>query len=310
MTAVPLVSFQVNSYNCLARLRNLLKSFELCNEYPNVEWIITDYGSGDGSRDFIRDYARSSGFPVKAIFSDEEEYFERFRQKGLFIDSRWAKFRAILGKYRSEARRAAAGELLYDMSDDHQFIRKGNWVEEILDIYRHREATVGRDDIAGIVAYGYMKVRLGKLNNVLLPITNEEATPYFVAREKSYVDYVFMKRSTAAAVGEYFDPLTLRPGTAEGKRWAAQDDFMQPEAEYERRCRRLGLKRVFMKYPMAVAFPNNIESVSCPIWSLEEMKRQFGYLNRPVSSDELCRRRGSDVLWRVREGLLRLAGIN
>lgn len=38
-----LVTFHVNSYNRLPFLQNLLWSFEACNLYPEVEWVITDF---------------------------------------------------------------------------------------------------------------------------------------------------------------------------------------------------------------------------------------------------------------------------
>ncbi len=291
----PEVTFHVNSYNRRALLTNLLRSFERCNECRGVEWVITDYGSTDGSRDFIKEYQRGSDWPVVVVLGDEGAYFEQYRRKGLSIDSRWAKRRAIMGKFRREARRLAKGAWLFDVADDHQFIRPGNWIEEIKEIYRHREAKTGRDDIAGVVAYGYRRVRLDKPNNARGPGENAGGAPYFVAREKSYVDYSVMKRSTCRMVGEYLDPVDLIPGTPEAEQWEREDDFIQSEAEYERRCRQRGLVRVFMKYPVTVAFPNDFEGgrsdeeLMVPLWSLEDMRRRFGSLGRPVSSDELFR---------------------
>ena len=289
----PEVTFHVNSYNRLTLLQNLLRSFARCNECRQVEWIITDFGSTDGSRDFIKEYQRGSDFPVVVVWGDEEACFEQYRRKGLSIDSRWARRRAVMGRFRREARRLARGDFLFDVADDHQFIRPGNWLEEIKEIYRHRQEKEGRDDIAGVVAYGYQRVRLDKPNNARYPVANVARVPYFVAREKSYVDYSVMKRSTCRTVGEYLDPVELTPGTPEAERWEREDDFIQSEAEYERRCRKRGLVRVFMKYPVTVAFPNDFErergdgELIVPPWSLESMQRRFGCLDRPVSSDEL-----------------------
>lgn len=287
------ITFHVNSYNRLALLKNLLRSFERCNECRAVEWIITDYGSADGSRDFIKEYQRGGDWPVAAVLGDEEDIFAEYRAKGLSIDSRWAKRRAVMGRFRREARRLARGDFLFDVADDHQFIRPGNWLEEIQEIYRHRQEKAGRDDIAGVVSYGYTRARLDKPNNARGPAENTDRVPYFVAKEKSYVDYSVMKRSTGQSVGEYLDPVDLIPGTKEAALWEGENDFIQSEAEYERRCRRRGLVRVFMKYPVTVAFPNDFEGehsdgeLIVPLWSLESMQKRFAYLDRPISSDEL-----------------------
>lgn len=289
----PLVTFHVNSYNRLPLLKNLLRSFERCNECRAVEWIITDYGSTDGSKDFIKEYQRGSDWPAMAVLGDQEDIFAEYRAKGLSIDSRWAKHRAVMGRFRREARRLARGDFLFDVADDHQFIRPGNWLEEIQEIYRHRQERKGRDDIAGVVACGYRRIRLDKPNNARWPAENTAGVPYFVAREKSYVDYSVMKRSTCQSVGEYLDPVDLIPGTKEATLWEGQEDLIQSEAEYERRCREHDLVRVFMKYPVTVAFPNDFaggrggEELIVPLWSLGSMQKRFGYLDRPVSSDEL-----------------------
>lgn len=298
MMSHPLISFHVNSFNRLPLLRNLLRSFELCNQYPNVEWIITDYGSTDGSRDYISHYAATASFAVRYIFGNEKDYFQAIRDKGLPIDSRWAKFRAILSRFRNDARAAAQGEYIIDVADDHQFIRRGNWVDEIRTIVAHREAAVGRDDIAGIVPYGYPRWRLDKPNNSRGPVQGTEPVTYYVAREKSYVDYSVMKRATYEAVGRYLEPLDFLPGSEAWEMWDHENDLIQPEAEYERRCAARGLKRIFMKYPFIVSFPNTMqfESVSttwspdrliCRIWTNDEMHKEFGQYNRPISSDEL-----------------------
>lgn len=289
----PEVTFHVNSFNRLALLTNLLRSFERCNGCRAVEWIITDFGSTDGSKDFIKEYQGGSNWPVVAVLGDQEDIFTEYRAKGLSIDSRWARRRAVMGRFRREARRLARGDFLFDVADDHQFIRPGNWLEEIKEIYRHRQEGEGRDDIAGVVSYGYTRARLGKPNNARWPAVNPDRVPYFVAKEKSYVDYSVMKRSTGKLVGEYLDPVDLSPGTKEAALWEEENDFIQSEAEYERRCRQRGLVRVFMKYPVTVAFPNDFKGVSkggaliVPLWSLEDMQERFGYLDRPVSSDEL-----------------------
>ena len=143
----PLISFTVNTYNRIFFLRNLLLSLEKCNTYPNIELIITDYGSEDGSREFIIDFAKQANFDVKYILSDEVKYFESIKNKGLTIDSSWARTAAIFGKSRNEARQLAKGEYFIDLADDQQFIREGNWIEELFEIFNHRKNKIGKENI-------------------------------------------------------------------------------------------------------------------------------------------------------------------
>lgn len=294
-----LVSFYTNSFNSLFFLKNLLKSFELCNEYERVEWVITDYGSTDGSREFIQEYARQSNWPIKYLMGNESEYISIIREKGVQISSRWARFRAILAKYRNDARQLSSGDYIFDVGSDHQFIRSGNWVEEIMDIYNHRKSEVGFDDVACLVHYGYPRWRLDKLNNVRGEEQNVFGAPYYVASEKVYTDYNVMKKNTCEKVGSFLEAQNLKEGTQAREMWENENDLIQPEVEYERRCKELGLKRIFMKYPILGSFKNEEQAtilqaaqdsgsdLFASLWTTEEMKSKFSRLKRPVSSDEL-----------------------
>lgn len=296
MNKKPLVSFHLNSFNQLFLLKNVLKSFAVCNEYPNVEWIVADYGSKDGSREFIEEYARKSNFLVKYIFDDEKEYFEQVKKRGIPIESKWARFTAMMGKYRNEIFEITQGEYIFDAGNDHQFIRRGNWLEEIFEIFKHREAKIGWDDIACIVPCGYYRWRLDKPNNARCPVENDESVPYYVAKEKPYVAYSVVKKSFRDKLGKFFDPIDLKPDTPQMKMWAREDLGIFAEASYQQRCQEMGLKRIFMKYPISISFENFLHQTLkmkdkefiIPLWTLEEMKKKFGKLDRPISSEELC----------------------
>lgn len=296
MTIKPLVSFHINSFNKLFLLKNSLRSFDVCNEYPNVELIIADYGSRDGSREFIIEYARKSNFLVKYIFDDENTYFNQVKKRGIPIESKWARFTAMMGKYRNEIFKITKGEYIFDIADDHQFIRKGPWIEEIFEIFQHRKTKIGWDDIACIVPLGYYRYRLDKPNNAMCLIENEKSVPYYVAKEKSYVSYSVVKKSFRDKLGKFFDPIDLKPNTPQMKMWRREDPGIFAEASYQKRCQEMGLKRIFMKYPIEISFPNSIhhtlkmkdKEFIIPLWTLEDMKKKFGKLDRPISSEELC----------------------
>jgi len=273
-----------------------MHSFEVCNEYDNVEWIFVDLGSTDGSRDYIREYSRKAGFSVKVIFDDEEDYFNIIRKTGFSVDNHWKKLRSILGLYRNKAKIIAEGEYIFDLADDQQFIRKGNWIEEIFEVFKHRKLKIGKDDIISLVPYAYYRWRLDKPNNTRLPIENKDSAPYYLAAHKPYVDYSVMKKEMFNKVGKFITPLDFGDDFKKKNMWKLENESLSPWVEYEKRCENLGLVRVFLKYPIFMLFPNDLpdsfnfpnnDKLICKVWTLEEMKKKFGNLDRPISSEEL-----------------------
>lgn len=285
-------TFFTNSYNRLRLMQNLLRSFETCVQSRDVEWVITDYGSTDGSREYLTEYAKQSSVPVRLILGDEQEFFRALPLEQ--IDRR-ARTETILRKYRNQARRAAGGDYLFDVGSDHQFIRAGDIVAEVEEVFRHCEHAVGRQDLSGVIAFGYFRWRLTKPNNAREAEASAGGVSYFVAKEKSYVDYSVMQRATAERVGPFLELGELGDNPARLTWWKNGNHL---EMEYMERCEKLGLKRAFLKYPWLVTFTNaEAEQISelkrpaneliAPIWALSNMMARFGWLGRPVSSEEL-----------------------
>lgn len=292
----PLITFYTNSFNRRRLLQNLLRSFEACNQYPKVEWIITDFGSTDGSREWLQNYAAQAAFPLQTIFADENDYFASLALPTL---DRRTKLWSILRWYRNQARDSAHGNYYFDVATDHQFIRRGHWMKEIFDVFAHREQTVGKDDLACVMPLGYFHWRLNKPNNRRENEQPSASVPYYMACAKGYVDYSVMKRATAEKIGPYWETTQLADKPEMIKRWYGLDPALQPETQYCRRAEALGLKRAFLKYPITISFRNRDVStlvathtepdLIIPLWTLEEIQAQFGRLRRPVSSEELCR---------------------
>lgn len=57
------VSLILTTYNCKDNLKITLRSIE-CQDYPNVEVIIKDGGSTDGTLDVVKSYEQESKYPV------------------------------------------------------------------------------------------------------------------------------------------------------------------------------------------------------------------------------------------------------
>lgn len=290
-------TFYTNSFNRLPLLKNLFRSFEVCNENKDVEWVVTDYGSQDGSKEWLEAYKKKATFSVKLILGDEGEYFNRLEIPDL---DRRTRFEAILRKYRNDAIAEAEGDLVFDVATDHQFVRKGDWVKDAQEVFRHREQVVGKDDLSGIIAFGYFRWRLDKRNNRRSEEQNSSRIPYYLAIQKAYVDYMVMKRSRLQQIGPYFELTAIKKDTDELDRWQRKDDSLRPETEYSLRCEKLNLKRAFLKYPILASLKNDEldktmkavgdagdDGLIMPVYDRFELPRRFWNIERPVSSEEI-----------------------
>ena len=165
----PLVTYHVLTFNRLPLLKNLLASFDLCNLYPKYEWIIADYGSTDGTREFLNDIGKSDKRLV-ILLRDENDYLDHLKSLDLAPKNRSQKLTAISGRFCNEIRAVAKGDLLFNLSDDQQFIRKGDWVRDLVSIYNHRAQVVDDDDITGITTRGISFARSFKRNKEVTDI--------------------------------------------------------------------------------------------------------------------------------------------
>lgn len=250
-----LVTVHITSYNRFAHLKNLVESFVQCNEYENVELIIVDNGSTDERLLHYYDEL-SLPFPFQLVRNDFNDYPR------------------CVWRAKNQARAAANGDYFLDVPDDHQFVRRGNWIRECLDLYD------SVDDIGCIVLYGYSIFRWTKANNRLHPEAQTAGVPHYVSYFKGYVDYHFMSRQVYQRIGPFLD--------------TGYDNRTIPEPDYMRRASALGLRRVFLKYPAAVAIPDHMndcldefdDSPVFPYMSMSDYDQWSG-LPRPVSGEEI-----------------------
>ena len=251
----PLVTVHITSYNRFLQLKSLVESFVQCNEYENVEMIIVDNGSTDYR---LLDYYQKLDlpFPFRLIRNETNDYPR------------------CIWRAKNQARAAAKGKYFLDIPDDHQFVRKGNWIGECLDIY------ASLNKVGCIVLYAYPIFRWTKPNNRLHRESSFNDVPFYISHFKGYVDYNFMSRKVYEEVGPFLD--------------TGYDNRVVPEPDYMRRCTALGLRRLFLKYPASVPIPDYlndrlIEFGDHPVYpylSLADYS-QWTTLPRPVSAEEI-----------------------
>jgi len=290
----PFVSYYVNTFNRVHLLKNLLDSFEECNEYSgNYEWIITDYGSTDDTRDFLTSYTKNNDF-VTLLFGNEDGYVNQLSSLGLKPANNRKKAHAIFGKFRNAARGIARGDIIVEIADDHQFIRKGDWISDSIDILKNRYDIVNKKDVSSIIYRSLSYQRIHKKNNESAPFLDMPlGKEYFVALHKCYDDYHIQEREISDLIGPYLEIDKMNEDCIE--RWKNGDDRLNHYEDYLARTKALGLKKIFMKYPYVVDFPNdahnhlNVERAGLivPIIDNNHFFETFSDLSRPVSSEEI-----------------------
>ena len=288
------ITYHANTFNRVHLLKNLLLSFEICNVRDNFEWIITDYGSTDGTRDFLLDFSSRNKW-LNTIFLDQDEYFKFLSRKDIAPQNKKQIIATIFGKSINVARSVSNGDYFIHVADDHQFFRKCDWAGEMLEVMSHREKTTGTQDITSVLYRGLSLARVFKPNNETFPESmTESGHSYFVAKHKCYDDYHMMSRKMFDRIGNYFE---IEKETDEEiiSRWKEGEYSRDHYTNYLSRTKELNLKKAFMKFPCAVDFPNYAHKslnkersdLIVPIVDNNKFINTFMDLERPVSSDEI-----------------------
>jgi glycosyltransferase involved in cell wall biosynthesis len=105
---VPLVTVGVVSYNRFHYLRALIASAHRCIDYPSLEWIVVDGASVEPG---LREYLESVTFLDKLIVRD-----------------------CTHAEAMNEIVASASGEFLLMLPEDVQFIRRGPWLRDMVDV--------------------------------------------------------------------------------------------------------------------------------------------------------------------------------
>ena len=105
---VPLVTVAIVSYNRLHYLRALIVSARRCIEYPALEWIVVDGASVEPG---LREYLESLDFLDRLIVRE-----------------------CTHAEAMNEIVECAKGEFLLMLPEDVQFIRRGPWLRDMVEI--------------------------------------------------------------------------------------------------------------------------------------------------------------------------------
>lgn len=287
-----MITYHLNTFNRIDYLKNLFLSFDICNVREDFEWIITDYGSTDGTRDYLYDMTKNDE-RFNVIFNNEKLYLQKLESLNLKPKSRHQFIAAIFGKSINEARSIANGDYYIHIADDHQFIRRGDWFSDMLSVLDHRREKVGKEDISSVLYRGQFLYRLMKKNNETFPeATTKDGVSYFVAKHKHYDDYHLMKKETFQKIGPCFE-IHKEKRKDILDMWKENKKVFNHYIDYLDRSKAAGYSKIFLKVPYVVDLDKQGgikkgNKLSVPIIEDSQMLiKTFSNLKRPVSSGEM-----------------------
>lgn len=288
MNKNPFVTYHVHTFNRLNGLKTMLESFYDCNQYENFEWVIVDLGSTDGTQDFLyKKYKNAKDMSV--VFGNRNKYEEILKSKNLEPRTRKQGSVPIFGWAKNIARSLARGDYFIEIADDHKFIKKGNWVCDMISVFEHRKKqNNGICDISSIIYRGLPKHRIFKKNNRLsAEVRTDSKVSYFLSSTKGYDDYHMMEKATYNKIGPY---LEIDEGIGKNRisSWRAGNSEFCQYTDYVDRCNKLKYQKAFLKIPFAIDCEySSFDQSKKIIFTSDELEKRFSCLDRPISTEEI-----------------------
>jgi len=289
MNDKPFVTYHLNTFNRLDSVKSMLESFEANNEYPNFEWVFVDLGSTDGTQEFLFDKYKNTKH-ASLVLGNENKYKEILKNKDLHARKKTHQTAAaqIFGWVKNIARSVGKGDYFIEIADDHKFIKKGDWVSDMLDVFEHRKKkNDGVCDISSIIYRALPLWRLYKPNNARSPEqVTDSGVSYFLSDIKGYDDYHMMKRSTYDEIGPYLEIDKIKNEEKLNQWKNGTSNFCQM-TDYIRRCNKAGYQKAFLKIPFAIDCEYSKPESNKITFANGELEKTFKPLNRPISTEEI-----------------------
>tara|TARA_Y100001973_G_C5201880_1_gene338438 strand:- start:1178 stop:2083 length:906 start_codon:yes stop_codon:yes gene_type:complete len=285
-------------------LRNLLLSFSLANRgYDNFEWMVLEHDTNDGTVDFLKNINRDPLFEplrgkIKVFYESDREYLDHLRSKGIDVSTNMKKCQAFFGKFRNDLVRQSQGDIIVDLPDDHQFITRGNFCQDIVDIFKDRVEKVGYDDIGTLTFRTRFLYRIKKKNNSHDPVQKTSSNvEYFVVNSyKTCDDWGAISRSNFDKIGGYTQ---LENETSEIiEKWNNTDYYVHHYDTMMKKTKDAGLKKIMTKVPIVHDCINDSIagqinkgrlSMAFPIFNKDDVKKRLGHLERCTGIHEFER---------------------
>lgn len=248
MSDIVTIAIHTGLKKWLPLLENSLKSFLICNTYPNVEIMIIESGQNQDVRDWLKnldfysyvnfDGTKTTIKPHQSVKIQKTLLFPNFEdpQSGIF-----SKKSAPYIQSLELAFQKAQGKYFTYMAEDHQFIPVGDVISNYIKILE----TLGAD--SHIIPFlTTQRYKLAKKNNAFqgpfeIKSENKKDILYFEATHLKWEQYMFCKTDLYKRLG----PIK---------------DWEKPHGVnnyYTEKCRDLSIKRLLPAIPACCWFPDN-----------------------------------------------------
>jgi hypothetical protein len=167
----------------------------------------------------------------------------------------------------------------------------------------------GTEKVSSVIYRGLSLDKINKASNEteLVRTTNDHSVDYYVCQHKHYDDYHMMSKKMSKKMGPYFQ---IENETDKDKiaLWKKREHSINHCEDYNERSKNMGLKKIFLKYPYVIDFPNSwrgrlnkimrnydrFDEIPTVVSYFEEgeMEHHFSDLDRPVSTDEIILLKG------------------
>jgi hypothetical protein len=285
----PKITFHVLTFNKLSYLKNLIKSFVFFNKIVNYEFIIADYGSTDGTREYLNNLKKKHKKFI-IFLGDRSSYFKQLECRGLDLSKNHIQKYVMIHKYRLDVLKIASGDYYFDLGERHQFIRELVSLNDLIKDYNYIEEKfdfkIGGFNVRSPSLFGVFKK-----NNTYSHKIKTEYNTYYVCDKKGYDDFYFWNSDVYKKFGEF------NYHYLNNKNKFKENDQISHMHDYSKKLIRNNYRKVFLKIPLTVEFPINLFTEFYLNYKKNDLffkiRDNFSFLekfenyNRPITSNDL-----------------------
>ena len=275
MSEAPLVTIGVVSYNRLHYLRALMASARECVRYPAVQWIVVD---GNSVEPGLREYVEGLDFVDRKVFRD-----------------------CTHAEAMNEIVALAEGDYLMMLPEDVQFVRRGPWLADMVELVReHPEVgQVQFDAQRRRTLRRHFADRPYRVRGRRVPLLRRKPRRLVTSSGAVFLGYGQEREPIGGAGIVTFVRTEIRralgPWRANPELTTMQDSGLGAEDDMIERWRRSGLRleAFLMRYPAAA------DVVTDPRGTKARVRfgnRRYGRYAPPHAGDLYYRIRGEDEL--------------
>jgi hypothetical protein len=228
-------------------LENLLKSFLICNQYPNIELLFVESAGDEEIRDWLNlldfdsKFINFDGTKTNVIKQDDVE----IKKSVLFTDfvedksvKDWDVINQAVLKSIDLGIKKSRGKYVACLLEDNQFILKGDMISDYLKVLKH----FGEDNTI-VHFFAQQNYKYFKPNNAFKePIEIDDGITVYKPIEMKFCPWSLFNKSMYNRAGE----ITIKKS----------DKAHEPISKYSEKCKELGMNRVYMAIPMGIWFYN------------------------------------------------------